>query len=67
MFPHVCELSGEQGAKRIFKFVENHIFVPVKDRGVILDVDTPQDYEYIVKNMEQSQKIFFYLYINYFL
>jgi hypothetical protein len=33
--------------------MEKHIFVPVEDRGVILEVDTPQDNEYIVKSNEQ--------------
>ncbi|OMP67259.1 nucleotidyltransferase family protein [Domibacillus epiphyticus] len=49
LFPYVGELSGDQGAKRIFKFAEKHIFVPVDDRGVIFDVDTPKDYEDAVK------------------
>lgn len=54
LFPYISELSGDQGAKKIFKFAEKHIFIPVDDMGVILDVDTPQDYEYIVKKSEKS-------------
>ncbi|WP_335438652.1 nucleotidyltransferase family protein [Neobacillus drentensis] len=52
MYPYVFKLSGDQGAKRIFKFADKHIFVPVEDEGVILDIDTPKDYEYIIKNLE---------------
>jgi molybdenum cofactor cytidylyltransferase len=54
MFPYIRQLSGDQGAKKIFPFTEKHILVPVDDRGVIVDVDTPDHYEYIIKSLEPS-------------
>jgi molybdenum cofactor cytidylyltransferase len=44
MFPYLNELTGDQGAKPIFKFAENHILLPVDDPGVTMDIDTPSEY-----------------------
>lgn len=44
LFPILSKLSGPQGAKKILKGREGEIQrVPVADRNVFLDVDTPAD------------------------
>lgn len=45
MFAFFDKLAGDEGAKRIFPFADKHTFLPVEDDGVVLDLDTPQDYE----------------------
>jgi molybdenum cofactor cytidylyltransferase len=44
MFPYLNELTGDQGAKKVFHYAEKQILVPVDDPGVIFDIDTPNDY-----------------------
>ncbi|MEH7417814.1 nucleotidyltransferase family protein [Neobacillus drentensis] len=48
MFPYLNDITGDQGAKPIFKYADKHIYIPLDDEGTILDVDTRQDYQNIV-------------------
>ena len=50
MIPYLKALSGDQGAKPIFKFADQHIYVPIDDEWTILDVDTKQDYQNLVND-----------------
>jgi molybdenum cofactor cytidylyltransferase len=38
------QLHGDKGAKLIMDKIPNHIRLEVEDRGVLFDVDTPEDY-----------------------
>lgn len=48
MIPYLNMISGDQGAKPMFKMAEKHIHISLNDQGTIIDVDTPQDYQDIV-------------------
>ncbi|PLS05819.1 nucleotidyltransferase family protein [Neobacillus cucumis] len=50
MLPYLKTITGDQGAKPIFKFADQHIYVSVDDEGTILDVDTKHDYQNIIAN-----------------
>ncbi|WP_274363156.1 nucleotidyltransferase family protein [Paenibacillus thermotolerans] len=52
LFAHVHELSGDQGAKPLFKYAERRIQVHVGDLGAIADVDTPDDYRNAIRIAE---------------
>ena len=45
MIPYLKTITGDQGAKSIFKFADQHIYVPIDDEWTILDVDTIDDYQ----------------------
>ncbi|MDR1777333.1 MAG: nucleotidyltransferase family protein [Desulfovibrio sp.] len=45
LLPSLLTLSGDTGARGLLTHLgENLLRLPVDDRGVLLDVDTPQDY-----------------------
>ncbi|QQK74716.1 nucleotidyltransferase family protein [Salicibibacter cibarius] len=46
LFPHLYRLEGDIGAKQIFSAADIHEIFPVKDKGVISDIDNPKDYFY---------------------
>jgi molybdenum cofactor cytidylyltransferase len=50
MIPYLKTITGDQGAKPIFKFADQHIYVPIDDEWTILDVDTKQDYQNLVND-----------------
>ncbi|TWD94594.1 molybdenum cofactor cytidylyltransferase [Neobacillus bataviensis] len=50
MIPYLKTITGDQGAKPIFKFADHHIYVPINDEWTVLDVDTNQDYQNIVNH-----------------
>jgi len=50
MIPYLKTITGDQGAKPIFKFADHHIYVPIDDEWTVLDVDTNQDYQNIVNH-----------------
>ena len=52
MIPYLNNITGDQGAKPIFKFADQHSFVPIDDEGVILDIDTKQDYQNVVNHLK---------------
>lgn len=37
-------LKGDQGAKPLMKEITEHIEIEVEDRGILFDIDTPNDY-----------------------
>jgi CTP:molybdopterin cytidylyltransferase MocA len=39
------ELQGDVGAKTIIAQADRHLLVPVEDEGVIVDLDTIDEYE----------------------
>lgn len=44
MFGFILELSGDVGAKEVIGRHEQEVFeLPVKDQGILLDIDTPSD------------------------
>ena len=44
MFGFILELSGNVGAKEVIGRHEQEVFeLPVKDQGILLDIDTPSD------------------------
>jgi molybdenum cofactor cytidylyltransferase len=46
LFPEVMALQGDVGAKAIFsRHLEEIVNVEVEDRGILLDVDEPADYQ----------------------
>jgi molybdenum cofactor cytidylyltransferase len=45
LFPRLMQLSGDEGAGRLLRSVTGVLDLPVMDRGVILDIDTPADIE----------------------
>lgn len=48
MIPYLKSLTGAEGAKPIFAYAEKHIYLPIDDEGIILDVDTKQDYKKVL-------------------
>ncbi|MBM7650631.1 nucleotidyltransferase family protein [Neobacillus cucumis] len=50
MIPYLKTINGDQGAKPIFKYADQHIYLPIDDEGAIIDVDTKQDYQNIVNH-----------------
>ena len=51
IFPLLFSLSGDTGARSLLTaFGENALFLPVNDRGVLLDVDSPADYASLLAN-----------------
>ncbi|MBU8916577.1 nucleotidyltransferase family protein [Bacillus sp. FJAT-29953] len=54
LFPYVGEISGDQGAKAIFKFADKHFQIPIDDEGTILDADTYEDYQDIIQKIKKS-------------
>ncbi|HEX7066319.1 MAG TPA: nucleotidyltransferase family protein [Bacillales bacterium] len=38
-------LDGDRGAKKIINRLESRHIVPVNDKGILMDVDTPENYE----------------------
>jgi molybdenum cofactor cytidylyltransferase len=48
MIPYLKTITGDQGAKLIFKHAEKHILIPTDDKGILFDVDTQQDYQKII-------------------
>lgn len=49
MIPYLKTITGDQGAKPIFKHAEKHILFPTDDKGILFDVDTKQDYQNIIR------------------
>jgi molybdenum cofactor cytidylyltransferase len=45
MLAHFAELHGDEGARNIIQYAHSHHLIPVKDEGVITDLDTMEDYE----------------------
>lgn len=41
--PAFLKLQGDQGAKPILKNLEEHILLPVEDKAILIDLDTPED------------------------
>ncbi|RMF45047.1 MAG: xanthine dehydrogenase accessory protein PucB, partial [Anaerolineae bacterium] len=46
-FPELCQLRGAQGGRAIFSRHRLH-YLPWHDRAILLDVDTPEDYQRLV-------------------
>ncbi len=44
LLPELRELKGDTGARELFHR-HSHILVPVDDPGVVIDIDTPEEYE----------------------
>lgn len=45
MSPIVFErLTGDQGSRLLMKEITEHFKINVRDRGIIFDIDTPNDY-----------------------
>ncbi|HEX6923226.1 MAG TPA: nucleotidyltransferase family protein [Bacillales bacterium] len=50
-------LDGDRGAKEIIRRLESRHILPVKDQGISMDVDTPENYENVKRIwMEPSTK-----------
>jgi molybdenum cofactor cytidylyltransferase len=45
MLAHFPELKDDVGAKPIIKYAEKHMVIPVEDEGVLIDLDTLEDYD----------------------
>jgi molybdenum cofactor cytidylyltransferase len=55
LFPEVFELKGDVGAKSvILSHISEVVRVPVDDRRILLDIDTPEDFDQ-VKNLLQAE------------
>jgi molybdenum cofactor cytidylyltransferase len=52
MVPYLHNISGDQGAKPIFHRADKHIIIPIDDQGVILDIDTKQDYLAVINDLK---------------
>ena len=49
LFPHISSLSGDKGARALFdRFKHLILRVPVADPAILMDVDTPADYEGLI-------------------
>jgi molybdenum cofactor cytidylyltransferase len=42
-------MSGDQGAKNVLKSINTRILIPLADSGVLLDLDTKEDYQNALK------------------
>jgi molybdenum cofactor cytidylyltransferase len=49
MLAHFGELAGDVGAKSIIALADRHVLVPVDDEGVVVDLDTMDEYEKYTK------------------
>lgn len=55
-FRELGRLSGEEGGKSVIKRNEKRVFeVKVNDEGVLLDIDTSEDYESALARLSQSR------------
>jgi molybdenum cofactor cytidylyltransferase len=58
LFPELLALTGDRGAKEV---VERHpdllLEVPVEDEGVVLDIDTREDYNKVRGKLARSRKV----------
>ncbi|WP_153731528.1 nucleotidyltransferase family protein [Sporosarcina obsidiansis] len=41
---HFAQLQGDTGGKSIMKRIPHHILLEVEDEGILMDVDSPEDY-----------------------
>lgn len=58
LIPDILAYQGEDGLRGFWRRHEDWIrTVPVDDRGVQLDVDTPEDYRNCLQQFEQNTKI----------
>ncbi|MFK9090753.1 NTP transferase domain-containing protein [Bacillus salipaludis] len=48
MFPHLLEISGDEGGKSVIKKFEQHVYYSEMNRSEIPDVDTPYDYQLLI-------------------
>ena len=45
LFPLLFTMQGDTGARSLLTtFAENALFLPVNDQGILLDIDSPEDY-----------------------
>jgi molybdenum cofactor cytidylyltransferase len=49
------QVTGDHGAKQMMNLIDHHIHVPVDDKGVILDIDTVDDYRSALKRIQTNQ------------
>jgi molybdenum cofactor cytidylyltransferase len=49
LFPFFDRLQGDEGGKRIIKNANKHYIIPVEDAEILFDVDTPADYQLLLR------------------
>ncbi|KUO53389.1 MAG: hypothetical protein APF76_09105 [Desulfitibacter sp. BRH_c19] len=50
LFSKLNNLQGDKGARNLFLDQDNIIKLQVEDKGVVLDIDTPEDYEKLLED-----------------
>ncbi len=54
LFPELVRLEGDSGAKSLLrKFAERTVEVETDDVGILLDIDTPEDYAKCLKELDE--------------
>jgi molybdenum cofactor cytidylyltransferase len=57
LFPALQTISGDQGARSVIKMYEHAIcWLDTTDRGILLDMDTPEMYSQLVERSEAEQQ-----------
>jgi len=55
LFPDLNSLSGDTGPRVLFKKFKNSIFkVPIHDKAILIDVDTNDDYQKLIKLIQKK-------------
>ncbi|WP_200760272.1 nucleotidyltransferase family protein [Effusibacillus dendaii] len=49
LFSLFHKLEGDEGGRRIINLATSHYLVPVEDPGILLDIDTPEDYQRLLR------------------
>ncbi len=55
LFPDLNSLSGDTGPRVLFKKFKNSIFkIPIHDKAILIDVDTNDDYQKLIKLIQKK-------------
>lgn len=54
LFPALCTITGDAGARNVLATLHEKILLPVQDPGIVHDIDTPEAYSLLQHNRKNE-------------